>query len=164
MNGRRGLLALGCVVAACGVAVLVSRSEIVPSVLVPPGRSAEAQARPTPASEPAAETVDNDAPDDPSPQKGYSLTRMDLEQAMLKVRTSALGCRDEGTPLVVPIKVVIAPSGAVTSVLLPQEVRGSQAAECISRAIHQASFPAWSLPPLVTQVEWSYPLRMDAVD
>ena len=164
MIGRRGLLALGCVGAACVAAVVVARPEAVPAVLVPPERSAEAQARPLPTNELAAETVDPDAPEDPAPQKGYSLTRMDLEQAMLKVRTNALGCRDEGTPLVVPIKLVIAPSGAVTSVSLPQEVRGTQAADCISRAIHQASFPAWTLPPLVTQVEWTYPLRMDAVD
>ena len=160
MNGRRALLALGCIVAAAVLAVAIARPERVPERLAPPERSAEAQARPAQTSEPAAETDPQDEP----PQKGYSLTRMDLELGMLKVRQRALGCRDEGTPLVIAMKVMIAPTGVVTSVSLPQEVRGTQAGECISRAVHQATFPAWSLPPLVMQVEWDYPLRMDAVD
>ncbi|MEO6953608.1 MAG: hypothetical protein ABI321_17535 [Polyangia bacterium] len=163
MNGRRALLALGCIVAAAVVALVVARPERVPDKLVPPERSAEAQAKPTQTSEPTTEAVDPD-PQDELPKKGYSLTRMDLEQGMLKVRQRALGCRDEGTPLLIPMKVMIAPSGAVASVSLPPEVRGTPVAECISRAVHQATFPAWSLPPLVAQVEWDYPLRMDAVD
>lgn len=149
--------------AAVGGALAIARPEAVPANLVPPPRSELARTAATaPEVTEASDAVESEAPEE-QPRKGYSLTRMDLESGMLKVRSHAVSCRGGGTPPVVNVKIIIAPSGAVTNVILPPELRSSEVGACVSHALRAATFPAWSQPP-VPQVEWSYPLRFDGGD
>ena len=157
---------LGIVGAAVIAAVLLARPERVPAHLAPPPRSAISLApdRAPAADDSTAECAgaEAEAADDPPP--GRMLTRQDLETGLLKVRARALACKNEGPPPVVELHIVIAASGQVTSVGLPQELRGSRAAECISHAIRAASFPSWTPTEKVAQIEWTYPLRFDAAE
>jgi hypothetical protein len=160
---RPASIVLVAVVAAAAIgALLLARPERAPADLTPPPRSAVAQA---PDREPVQVEAENvaESGEEPAeePAKGRSLTRQELETGMLKVRSHALGCRSEGPPPLVVAKLVISPAGSVTSVILPPEVRGTRAGECIAHALRGASFPSWTAPP-VPQVEWSYPLRFDA--
>jgi hypothetical protein len=148
--------------AALGGALVIARPEPVPANLQPPPRSVLAQSPAPTENEADPEPTENDTPDEPAPRKGYSLTRMDLENAMLKVRSHAVSCRGGGTPPMVLVKIIIAPSGAVTNVIVPAEIRGA-VGECVAHALRAASFPAWSQPP-VPQVEWTYALRFEGGD
>jgi hypothetical protein len=153
---------LAIVGAAIIAAAVLARPEPAPTGLVPPARSAAAQANPRGA-EPAPTSADPGADPDDEPVHGRTLSRQDLETALLKVRSHALACRGEGAPPVVELRIGIAPSGQVTQVGLPPEVRNTRAGECITRAIRGASFPSWNAPP-VPQVEWTYPLRFDGAE
>ena len=160
------LIAFLLVGTAAIAAVFLSRAEPIPGALTAPERSAASRA---PDPEPAAETeaanaeAGGEAEAADEPPRGRALTRQDLELGMLQVRAHARSCRSEGAPPLVLLKISIAPSGQVTSVVTPAELRGTRAAECISHAIRTATFPSWSAPP-VPSVEWSYPLRLDGDD
>jgi len=155
---------LGLVGAAAIAAVILARPEAVPAGLQPPPRSAASKA---PDREPVAEseTVESagEAEATEEPPRGRSLTRQELETGLLKVRQRALACRAEAPPPVVVVRIVIAPSGQVTQVGLPPEVKGTRAGDCIAHALRAASFPSWTAPPLPS-VEWTYPLRFEGAD
>lgn len=157
------MFALGLVLSASIAVGVLARPEAVPRGLAPPARSDAAKKDVAlPSGEPTAEDTSDDNGDDPPPQqKGYALTRQDLNLALSRVHARAMACRSEGPPPVVPLHIVISPSGAVTSVGLPAELRGTRAGECISHAMHAMSFPAWRQPEKAANVEWSYPLRFE---
>lgn len=165
MSNPWRLVSVLVLLAALGGALVLARQEPIPKDLSPPPRSelARAPQSTTELAEPG-EVAEVDTPDEPAPRKGYSLTRMDLENAMLKVRSHAVSCRN-GTgsaPPIVAVKLIIAPSGQVTNVVLPPELHNDVGA-CVSRVFRSATFPAWSQPP-VPQVEWTYALRFDGGD
>ncbi len=166
MTKDRPVTALGlALVGVAAVAALVlARPEAIPRELVPPPRSAVAAARETVATAetaPADPGAEIEAPEEPA--QGYALTRQDFETAITKVRSQALACKDEATPPAVPVKLTIAPSGVVSSVLLPEGLRATRAGECIVRAMRGAAFPPYRSPP-VPAVEWLYNLRFSGTD
>jgi len=155
------MFALGLVLSAAVAAIVLARPEPVPASLAPPPRSAAANAPERQASsEGSVEETSDPTPDDPPP-KGYALNRQDLDMALARVHGRAMACRSEGVPPVVPVHIVISPSGSVTSIGLPAELRGTRGGDCISHAMHAMSFPAWHVLPNVPNVEWSYPLRFE---
>jgi hypothetical protein len=158
---RSVLITIIVLCAAIAAAFVIARPERVPVGGKAPERSAAARQKlGAETNEPSAEADPADEP----PHPGYSLTRQDLEQGLLKVRTRAMSCHDETTPPEVIVTLTISTSGTVTSVALPAELRGTQAGECIVRALKTASFPSWAPTEKVTQVEWRYPLRFDGVE
>ena len=166
------LVILLVLLGASAVAVALARPEHIPDTAPPPRSEASravstvAAASPS-AGEPAEALVgesagaEADAPEEAAP--GYAMTRGDLETGLLKLRSRVVACGDPATPPMVRVKLTILPNGAVSSVSVPPELKGTNAADCLVRALRTASFPAWSAPPLPS-IEWSYPVRFDGGD
>ena len=147
--------------ALAGALVLARPEPVLPQAGRPP-RSALASAATAEAIEadPAGESVMGEQDPPEEPRHGYSLTRMDLEGGLLKVRSRAIGCRNGSSTPPLIVKLTISPSGSVSSVSTPHDYRDRDVAECVARVLRGAGFPAWSAPP-VPAVEWTYYLRFD---
>jgi hypothetical protein len=117
---------------------------------VDPRRAAVAAPEDEPvAEEPAAAPVQSGPPE--------QLSRHDLENAIDKVRSRVLACREvEQFTGFLTVKMVIGKSGNVQSASVLPPVDKTRTADCVKHALHHLSFPRFR-GTTVPSIEWSYP-------
>jgi hypothetical protein len=97
----------------------------------------------TPPTPPPAPT-----PPPPPPPENYGLSRSLVREGLEALRPAVMRCM-EGRSGVVQVRMVIQPDGGVTEVEAQGVFRGTQAGECIARAIpEEAAFPIYEGEPI----------------
>jgi hypothetical protein len=84
-----------------------------------------------------------------------SLSSDDIERAMTAVAGKARACF-AGTGATASLRLTVAPSGRIAQVAVTGPLAGTPAGTCLGRAVHAATFPAWSGAP--QSFDYSYPL------
>jgi hypothetical protein len=81
------------------------------------------------------------------------LSEADIKTGMGAVASKATACY-QGTGGVVPVKVSVAPSGAINRVSIGGAFAGTPTGNCVATAVKGASFPAWDGRPMT--ISYSY--------